>query len=53
VVCGGGDVDGDKLNDFVISAPEAQSDSDSMVKAGRAYVIYGMSSTAQLANIAD
>ena len=44
-VSGAGDVDGDKVKDFLISAPQATSLLDGATFAGQVYVLYGQQNT--------
>ena len=44
-VCGAGDVDGDKVKDFLIGAPQANSLKGGAIQAGQVYVLYGQQNT--------
>ena len=44
-VCGAGDVDGDKVKDFLIGAPHATSLQGGVSTAGQVYVLYGQQNT--------
>jgi hypothetical protein len=49
-VAGGGDVDGDGVDDFVVSADGAESLSGGASYAGHVYVLYGVTSASAAAN---